>query len=66
MSNGPTDTLPPRARPHEVLQPSAWPQPKGYANGIKARGDLLFTGGLVGCDERGRFAADRISLIVEN
>ena len=41
-----------------MLQPSGWPRPKGYANGIKARGDLLFVGGMVGWDERGRFPAD--------
>ena len=58
MAHGPTDTLPPRARANEVLHPSGWPRPKGYANGIKARGDLVFVGGLVGSDERGRFAAD--------
>ena len=40
-----------------VLQPAGWPQPKGYANGIKARGDLLFIGGMVGWDEHGRFPA---------
>ena len=44
MSNSPTHTLP-RA-PNLVLQPAGWPQPKGYANGIKARGDLLFIGGM--------------------
>ncbi len=58
MSNNPIDTLPPHTMPNIVLQPSGWPQPKGYANGIKARGDLLFVGGMVGCDEHGRFAAD--------
>ena len=44
--------------PNVVLQPAGWPQPKGFANGIKARGDLLFLGGMVGSDEHGRFAAD--------
>jgi enamine deaminase RidA (YjgF/YER057c/UK114 family) len=58
LSRSPTDTLPPRAPPHTVLLPAGWPRPKGYANGIKARGDLLFIGGLVGWDERGRFPAD--------
>ena len=58
MSNNPIDTLPQRTMPNIVLQPPGWPQPKGYANGIKARGDLLFIGGMVGSDERGRFAAD--------
>ena len=58
MADSPIDTLPPRASSNVVLQPSGWPQPKGYANGIKARGDLLFIGGMVGWDERGRFPAD--------
>ena len=57
MSDSPIDALP-RAMPNVVLQPSGWPRPKGYANGIKARGDLLFLGGMVGADERGRFAPD--------
>lgn len=58
MSHSPTDTLPPRTRGNVVLHPSGWPRPRGYANGIKARGDLVFVGGLVGSDERGRFPAD--------
>jgi enamine deaminase RidA (YjgF/YER057c/UK114 family) len=40
---------------HQILQPSGWPAPKGYANGIKARGDLVFVGGMVGWDATGRF-----------
>ncbi|WP_439404861.1 RidA family protein [Bradyrhizobium sp. DASA03076] len=39
-----------------VLQPSGWPQPKGYANGITAEGRLVVTGGVVGWDVAGRFA----------
>ncbi len=58
MSHSSTDILPPRTRENEVLHPSGWPRPKGYANGIKARGDLVFVGGLVGSDERGHFPAD--------
>ncbi len=58
MADSPIDTLPPRAPSNVVLQPEGWPQPKGYANGIKARGDILFIGGMVGWDERGRFPAD--------
>ncbi|MBW7948097.1 MAG: RidA family protein [Pseudorhodoplanes sp.] len=38
-----------------VLNPAGWPQPKGYANGIKARGEMVFVGGMVGWDERGVF-----------
>ncbi len=40
---------------HTVLQPSGWPRPKGYANGIKARGDMIFVAGQVGWDADGRF-----------
>ena len=39
----------------QVLQPSGWPMPKGYANGMMAEGRILMTGGIVGWDERGVF-----------
>jgi enamine deaminase RidA (YjgF/YER057c/UK114 family) len=39
----------------EILQPSGWPQPKGYANGVAAEGRLVVTGGVVGWDEAERF-----------
>ena len=42
--------------PHAVLQPEGWPAPKGYANGIMARGATIYVGGLVGSDAQGRFA----------
>ena len=42
---------------HEVLQPADWPRPQGYANGIKARGEFVFVGGMVGWDARQRFPA---------
>jgi enamine deaminase RidA (YjgF/YER057c/UK114 family) len=41
--------------PHTVLQPSGWPRPAGYSNGIKARGEFVFVGGMVGWDEQERF-----------
>jgi enamine deaminase RidA (YjgF/YER057c/UK114 family) len=47
--------MPPRAGAGEVLQPPDWPKPQGYANGIKARGDMVFVGGMVGWDANGRF-----------
>jgi enamine deaminase RidA (YjgF/YER057c/UK114 family) len=40
-----------------VLQPAGWRSPKGFANGIKARGELVFVGGMVGWDIEGRFAS---------
>jgi enamine deaminase RidA (YjgF/YER057c/UK114 family) len=42
---------------HTVLQPAGWPKPRGYANGIKARGEMVFVGGMVGWDEHERFPA---------
>jgi enamine deaminase RidA (YjgF/YER057c/UK114 family) len=41
----------------KVLRPPRWPRPKGYANGISARGRTIFTAGVVGWDEEERFAA---------
>jgi enamine deaminase RidA (YjgF/YER057c/UK114 family) len=38
-----------------VLQPTGWPQPRGYANGMSARGKLVVTGGVVGWDVMGNF-----------
>jgi enamine deaminase RidA (YjgF/YER057c/UK114 family) len=44
-----------RVAHNDVLQPAGWPRPKGYANGIRARGDMVFVGGMVGNDTAGRF-----------
>jgi enamine deaminase RidA (YjgF/YER057c/UK114 family) len=44
-----------RAAKHETLQPPGWPAPKGYANGIKARGEFVFVGGMVGWDAKEKF-----------
>ncbi|MFL6796688.1 MAG: RidA family protein [Xanthobacteraceae bacterium] len=40
---------------HTVLQPADWPRPKGFANGILARGTTVFVGGMIGQDKDGRF-----------
>ncbi|MGL5116059.1 MAG: AMP-binding protein, partial [Beijerinckiaceae bacterium] len=40
---------------HPRLQPPGWPAPRGYANGIKASGATIYTGGVVGWDAEGRF-----------
>ena len=39
----------------KILQPPGWPRPKGYSNGISARGRLVFTAGVVGWDEKESF-----------
>ena len=45
----------PATRP-QVLQPSGWPMPKGYANGIAADGRIVVTGGVIGWDAEERLA----------
>ena len=40
---------------HRALLPAGWPRPKGYANGIIARGTSVWTGGVVGWDEAEAF-----------
>lgn len=41
----------------KFLQPPNWPRPKGYANGVAARGSLIFLSGIVGWNAQGEFAA---------
>ena len=55
MSERTVQKLPSKASSTKVLQPSGWPQPKGYANGIKAHGEMVFVGGMVGWDANERF-----------
>lgn len=45
-----------------ALLPPGWPRPKGYSNGIEARGRMIFTAGVVGWDEQERFPSN---LLVE-
>ncbi len=42
--------------PNTVLQPPGWPQPRGFAYGIRARGETIFVGGMIGQDSEGRLA----------
>ena len=39
----------------KVLHPQGWPRPKGYANGIAARGEMGFLAGVVGWAAEERF-----------
>ena len=36
----------------KILQPAGWPRPKGYANGISAKGRMIFTAGIIGTNEQ--------------
>ena len=45
----------------QILQPSGWPMPKGYANGMAADGRLVVTGGVIGWNIAGELAADFVA-----
>ncbi len=47
----------------QILQPSGWPMPKGYANGMAADGRLVVTGGVIGWDPHGHLAADFVGQV---
>jgi enamine deaminase RidA (YjgF/YER057c/UK114 family) len=42
----------------QVLLPAGWPRPKGYSNGVAARGRQVFVAGMVGWDAQGVFQSD--------
>lgn len=42
----------------KILQPPGWKAPKGYANGIAARGTLVFVGGQIGWNAQQEFTTD--------
>ena len=42
----------------KILQPSGWAPPKGYANGIAARGTLVVVGGQIGWNAQQQFESD--------
>lgn len=44
----------------KTLQPAGWPRPKGYSNGISARGRMIFTAGIIGCDENEAIVSYRL------
>ena len=41
----------------QVLQPPGWPRPKGYANGISARGRTVVVAGTIGWNAQEQFEA---------
>lgn len=55
---------------HEPLHPATWKRASGYANGIMARGRMIFTGGLVGWDADQQFQTDdfagQVRQVLEN
>ena len=42
----------------QAILPAGWPRPKGYANGVVARGRTLYIAGMIGWDAHGVFHTD--------
>lgn len=45
----------------KVLQPQSWAPPVGYANGIAARGTVVFVAGQVGWDAAQKFQSEDLA-----
>jgi enamine deaminase RidA (YjgF/YER057c/UK114 family) len=39
----------------QILQPPTWTKPRGYSNGVTAKGRIVFVAGQVGWNARGEF-----------
>jgi len=42
----------------DILQPPGWVRPKGYSNGVAARGRQVYVSGMIGWDAECRFQTD--------
>ena len=47
----------------QILQPTGWPMPKGYANGVAADGRIVLTGGVIAWDSQGHFPAGFVAQV---
>jgi enamine deaminase RidA (YjgF/YER057c/UK114 family) len=41
----------------KCLQPAGWPRPKGYSNGVAAKGRTVFVSGMIGWDAQGKIVS---------
>ena len=44
-----------------LILPPGWPRPKGYSNGVAARGEVLAIAGMIGWDAQGVFHTDDLA-----
>jgi len=42
----------------QPVQPPGWPKPRGYSNGMRARGEVVAIAGQIGWNERGELVSD--------
>jgi enamine deaminase RidA (YjgF/YER057c/UK114 family) len=42
----------------KILQPPSWARPRGFSNGVAAKGQMIFVSGTVGWDAEGKFVSN--------
>ena len=42
----------------KILRPPSWARPKGFSNGVAAKGEMIFVSGTVGWDAEGKFVSN--------
>lgn len=45
----------------QILQPAHWARPRGYSNGVMARGQMVFVAGMIGWDAQCVFYTDDLA-----
>ena len=50
---------------NKVIQPEGWLAPKGYANGVEARGRQIYVGGQIGWNAQCQFETDDLVLQIK-
>jgi enamine deaminase RidA (YjgF/YER057c/UK114 family) len=44
----------------KILQPPSWARPRGFSNGLAAKGQMIFVSGMVGWDADGKFVSNEL------
>jgi enamine deaminase RidA (YjgF/YER057c/UK114 family) len=45
----------------KILQPPSWARPRGFSNGVTAKGQMIFVSGMVGWDAEGKFVSNEFA-----
>jgi enamine deaminase RidA (YjgF/YER057c/UK114 family) len=45
----------------KILQPPSWARPRGFSNGVAAKGQMIFVSGMVGWDAEGKFVSNEFA-----
>jgi len=45
----------------KILQPPSWARPRGFSNGVAAKGQVIFVSGMVGWDAEGKFVSNEFA-----